>query len=520
MRTKKGMLLIFALLLCWFMPTQIAWAQADSDVTFETLAMTYPQNKKIKVPIIGTERFAKNIKGEATIERRKSVTLIELNIGRLPPPSQLGPAFTTYVMWAITPEGIASNLGEYRQRDNETLDNWLGSEVRTSTLHQTFSLIITAEPYYLVSSPSRLVVVANQGGRDTGLAGAPNRISFSGDSDFEHVLVSPEPPAAKKDNKYPVELLQAHRALDIARYYEAENFAQNLLARAKDTVDRSDRAYQAGNSDNARVLANEAVRIADQARRLAVSRRKAEQQRTQIADKDEAITRLEDDVRSKTQSVTQMQAQLEEEKRRRRTIEQENDRLTKDVELAKREVNLEKDSRAMDRTLVTKLESENQQLKEALQKAEKNALVANRDQQLQGQKENIYRQYENRRESRGTVLIIPDDVFDGETSTEISVNGSFKLNQLADLLKQMSNNIVLESFTDNAGSPDSRFKFTQARAQTLITYLVGHGVSADRIQIFANGGSNPRGDNRNPQGRAANRRIELVVMETSTNGAS
>src|SRR5438045_1525082 len=73
-----------------------------SDVTFDTVALTYPYGKKIKVPIIGTERFAKNIKGEATIERRKSITLVSIDIGRLPPPSQLGPAVTTYVIWAIT----------------------------------------------------------------------------------------------------------------------------------------------------------------------------------------------------------------------------------------------------------------------------------------------------------------------------------------------------------------------------------------------------------------------------------
>src|ERR1044071_2925758 len=131
MRGKEKFFLILIALLVLAGGSAQVFAQGSSDVTFDTIAMTYPQGKKIKIPIIGTERFAKNIKGEAIMERRKSVTLIQINIGRLPPPSQVGPAFTTYVIWAITPEGIADNLGEYRQRDNETLDNWLGSEVNT-----------------------------------------------------------------------------------------------------------------------------------------------------------------------------------------------------------------------------------------------------------------------------------------------------------------------------------------------------------------------------------------------------
>src|SRR2546428_11688767 len=82
-----------------------AAAQINSDVTFDTIAMTYPYGKKIKVPLIGTERFAKNIKGEATIERRKSITLVSIDIGRVPPPTQPGPGVTSHLIWALTPEG-------------------------------------------------------------------------------------------------------------------------------------------------------------------------------------------------------------------------------------------------------------------------------------------------------------------------------------------------------------------------------------------------------------------------------
>src|SRR5262249_33127155 len=256
-----------------------------------------PYDRKVKVTIIGTERFAKNIKGEAIIERRKSVTLIQIDLGRLPPPSQLGPAFTTYVVWAITPEGIANNLGEYRQRGSETLDNLFGSQISTSTPHRTFSLIITAEPHYLVSSPSRLVVVANQPVKETGVKVYQNKIGFSGDSDFERVLVTPDPVAARKDSKYPIELLQARNAIEIARFKERQNLAPHPLQQGRAVFGPGKQTKKEGKGKRAKRAADLAIRLADSARKLSASRKKARELRDLMAEKDEALTRLEDDLR-------------------------------------------------------------------------------------------------------------------------------------------------------------------------------------------------------------------------------
>jgi outer membrane protein OmpA-like peptidoglycan-associated protein len=494
-----------------------------SDVTFDTLALTYPVGKEIKVPIIGTERFAKNIKGEAKVERRKSVTLVQIDIGRLPPPSQVGPAFTTYVIWAITPEGIADNLGEYRQRDSELADNLFGSEIRTSTPHQTFSLIITAEPYYLVSAPSRLVVVANQGGQGPGLTGMPNRISFSGDSDFERVLVSPEPAALRRDNKYPIELLQAQRALDVARYYESETLAPKMYERARMLLDNGENAYRENKLDAARALGQEGIRVADNARRLAASRKKAQQTRERISEKDELITQLEDEVRRKSETATEVRAELETEKRRRRGVEQDLEQLKRENELSRRERDLDRQDRDRARNDVARLEQENRQLKEQVQQAQQEATriqqeaarrEAERQQatknaeklkEIQDKGERALRQFETRREERGTVVVLADEE---------------KLTLLTDFLQQVTNNVVIESYTDNRGTQDARFKFSQARAQALASYLQTRGINSGRIQIFANGGSNPRADNRTPQGRTANRRIELLIMDVNADNST
>ncbi|MEW6732917.1 MAG: OmpA family protein [Acidobacteriota bacterium] len=493
-------------------------AQNSSDVTFDTVAITYPQGKKVKISLIGTERFAKNIKGEALIERRKSVTLVHIDIGRLPPPSQLGPAFTTYVIWAITPEGQVDNLGEYRQRNNETLDNWFGSEIDTATPHQTFSLIITAEPYYLVSSPSRLVVVANQNAPN--ITSAANQISFAGDADFERVLVTPDAAAERKDSHYPIELLQARRALDIARYYESENYAPNLYDNARTAYELGERHYQENKRDDAKESAQLAIRLADRARSLSVSRKKARQLRELMSEKEETITRLEDEARTNVQATTEMQTRLEDEARRRRAVEQENERLLKDLDLVRREIGVEKNALEMEKTLFNKLQDENLQLREQLEKLQRLVSVAERDRQMRELRDEVARKFETRRDNRGIVLIIPDSFFDGEQSTNISASGSFNLEPIINLLKQTNNNIIIESFTDNRGSQQARFKFTQDRAQALLKHFTARGIAPERIQSFANGGSNPRAENRTSEGRTANRRIELLLTEGSNSGTN
>src|SRR5260370_13424702 len=73
---------------------------------------------------------------------------------------RLGTEFLTYVLWAITPEGRAKNLGEV------VLDNG-GSHLDVTTDLQAFALIVTAEPYFGVTQPSDVVVMENIIRQDT-----------------------------------------------------------------------------------------------------------------------------------------------------------------------------------------------------------------------------------------------------------------------------------------------------------------------------------------------------------------
>ena len=93
--------------------------------------------------------------GEAKVESKKGYIEIEVEFGKLEKPTTFGNEYLTYVMWAISPEGRAVNLGEVLVGDNDR------SKLDVTTDLQAFALIVTAEPYYAVRQPSNVVVLEN-----------------------------------------------------------------------------------------------------------------------------------------------------------------------------------------------------------------------------------------------------------------------------------------------------------------------------------------------------------------------
>jgi hypothetical protein len=96
--------------------------------------------------------------GSAVVSGEKGYMHIDARFDKLAPPTQFGAEYLTYVLWAITPEGRATNLGEV-QRDDED------ARVKVTTELQAFGSILTAEPYFAVTQPSDVVVMENVAAR-------------------------------------------------------------------------------------------------------------------------------------------------------------------------------------------------------------------------------------------------------------------------------------------------------------------------------------------------------------------
>ena len=99
--------------------------------------------------------------GEAKVESKQGVIKIDANMEQLGPATQFGHEYLTYVMWAITPEGRATNVGEI------LLNNSGKTKLDATTELQSFGLIVTAEPYFAVTQPSDVVVMENFVRKDT-----------------------------------------------------------------------------------------------------------------------------------------------------------------------------------------------------------------------------------------------------------------------------------------------------------------------------------------------------------------
>src|SRR6478609_12140674 len=136
----------------------------QSDVERKTVAVTYPLDETVTVKFRGTTVLPR-LKGEAKVKRAgRRGTRVELSVEDLPRASELGGIYTTYVLWAISPDGHVDNLGEIKRSGSTFVD----SKLDVTTPLQTFALILTAEPHFLMKVPSRMVVMENLPPKRTG----------------------------------------------------------------------------------------------------------------------------------------------------------------------------------------------------------------------------------------------------------------------------------------------------------------------------------------------------------------
>src|SRR5712671_2388702 len=134
-----------------------SYAFGQSDVSRQTIAVTYPLDETVTVKFRGTTLLPR-LKGEAKVRRAgRRGTRVELSVDDLPRASELGGIYTTFVLWAISPDGHVDNLGEIKRSGS----SFVNSKLDVTTPLQNFALVVTAEPHFLMKVPSRMVVLEN-----------------------------------------------------------------------------------------------------------------------------------------------------------------------------------------------------------------------------------------------------------------------------------------------------------------------------------------------------------------------
>lgn len=224
-----------------------------------------------KVDFRGTALLPR-ARGEAKVESKQGYIEIEVEFDELESATQFGPEYLTYVMWAITPEGRATNLGEI-------LLNGTESKLNVTTELQSFGLIVTAEPYFAVSQPSDVVVMENVIRADT--RGKVEQVQARYELLKRGTYLMDADPSRltrpRLDPSVPLELYEARNAVLLSRIAGADEYAAETYEKAQRLLAQAE-SYQTRDAGRRPVTmtAREAAQTAEDARLIALERRQAE----------------------------------------------------------------------------------------------------------------------------------------------------------------------------------------------------------------------------------------------------
>src|ERR1700692_733401 len=220
-----------------------------------------------KVDFAGTNLMP-SADGKAEVNSKRGAIEIEAEFGNLQKPTTFGNEYLTYILWAISPEGRAVNLGEVLVGGNRT------SKLRVTTDLQAFALIVTAEPYYAVRQPSNVVVLENVMRADT--KGSVETVNAK----YELMERGGYIPTGYKfdpvvmNARLPLEFFEARNAVRIAQSEGAEQYASDSYQRAVQLMNNADEYATRKHIDNKPLIAvaREAVQTAEDAREIAVKK--------------------------------------------------------------------------------------------------------------------------------------------------------------------------------------------------------------------------------------------------------
>lgn len=492
-----------------------AAAIAQRDLPRETVAITYPLDQTITVKFRGTTRLPR-LSGEAKVRRAgRRGTRVELSISNLSRASELGGAYTTYVLWAISPNGNVDSLAEIK-RGGSFLVN---SKVDVTTPLQTFAMVVTAEPHFLVRVPSRMVVLENLTPQRTDQASAAVvNVSYIGNtSDYFRDARVPE--IAERDyRETPVTLLGARQAVNLARYAGAERDAPAELRQAETDLRNAEDAWRS-KLPNAEIdiRARAATSSGAKAEEMALARKASRLRREELERRDAAVRSAERSAAESEREIERLRAALQAEMRARELAERDAASATEQLRDARTE-----QARLRDELQTVRAEGEDAKIKlariEGEKQAEENRRTAERravDQraELDSLKQTLARYGVVRESGRGMILVLPESLWANPRSSNLATNSGAKLEPLAALLANNPDfQIQIETYTDSRGNEIALQQLTQDRARVLSERLAAGGLDVTRIQATGMGATNPVAPNTTPAGRTRNRRTEVTLI--------
>jgi outer membrane protein OmpA-like peptidoglycan-associated protein len=431
-----------------------------------------------KIGFAGTSLLPQS-KGEASVSS-KGQTFINAKFEGFVPANSFGPEYLTYVLWAITPQGRPVNLGEIMPGGSK-------AEINVTTNLQQFALIVTAEPYFAVTTPSDLVVLQNTVNKDktTGIIETVNahinllpRGAYVVQTAGSHAVLNP----VKPGDKSPLQLYEAINAVQIAEATGANKYTPDILARAKEKLQNAqDLDSKKSQRKEMITYARGAVQDAEDARVSTLRKIVEEKQR------DQQLAMQQAQAAAQQAQTAAQQAQIEAQ-------QQALQRAQADAQAAQAEA-AAANARAAQAAAEHSAQQATNQTEEMRER-----LRAQLGQVLQTQET-----------ARGLIVNMSDVLFDTAKYT-LKPEAREKLAKVSGILLAYPNlKVQVEGYTDNVGGDAYNLTLSQQRGDSVRAYLVSQGVGPDNVSSTGYGMSNPIADNSTAAGRAQNRRVQMVV---------
>ena len=422
-------------------------AIASSDVLSQISMFNYREGPKSDLVFRGTP-IAARAEGDAEIEYQDGNAAISVDVKDLPDPTTLGP-YTTYVLWALSPDGRATNLGVVVESGDDDGD------LDTSYATPQFALIVTAEPHFAVTAPSTMISLFNVADR---VRGSESRVTTLTEREDYSGLA----PIAIDDTN-PAEIVQARYAIAIANAADAATYAPSDLETANEKLSAAQTALQGRRSEQRLVpgLAREAVIAAADAQRAAF--------------------------------VASARAAVDAE---RAAAAAEATRIANEA--------------AAERAAQAAAEAEMARAAAAEDAARRAAAAANRAAR-DDLRNRLNAALPTRESDRGLISEIGGVQFATGAAT-INPGARESLARFAGIVAAFPGlQFSIEGHTDNVGSAANNSELSNRRSIAVRDYLIGQGINASRIDTMGFGFTRPVATNETAEGRARNRRVEIVL---------
>lgn len=505
-----------------------------------TAAINYRHRSgETSVDFRGTELMPQ-AKGKADVKSQNGYSDIEAKLDHMESPSRYGPEYLTFVLWAVTPEGRASNLGELILDGDH-------AKLHVTTEMQAFGMIVTAEPYFAVTQPSDVVVAENIVRRDTS-----GRIE-SIDAKYEllrrgqyALSRAGGPVAAIADPKVPLDLREARNALQIARWMGADRYASDTLNKANINMQNAEGFYASkGPKKDVISLARQVVQTAEDARIIAIRKQDEErlaQERQAAAEREARAKAAAEQAARDQQQEALRRAQAEAERARaeqeRISAEQAKAQADLSAQRARDEAEAAARRAAEERAAADAARAGADQARAAAEAARQSALVEQQKaqadiqqartqaeqadrlrQQAEADRDNLREQLrqqlntvlETRETARGLIVNMSDVLFDTGKYT-LKPGAREKLARVAGIVEAHPGlTLEVEGHTDSVGGDEYNQRLSEQRANSVRDYLTSQGVNQNIITARGFGKAQPVASNDTASGRQMNRRVEMVV---------